>query len=379
MLKIGDTVRAQRTAPVVLDAVTDTATGELITAPMMAQRLADVRVLFIGEQHTDANFHEVQLRTIQALHSAGRRVIIALEMFPWTQPPALEQWSRARLSEQQFLDQSEWYEVWSHHWGYYRDIFQFARDRRLRLVGVNAPRDVIRTVRSKGFEALAAADRARFPATVDLTNSEHRQLFRAYFDPDDALHTKMPPEQLEGLYRAQVGWDAAMGWNAGQALPKPDDPRAIVVVLIGAGHVAYGLGAERQLRSGFSGRTASLIPVMVRDDKREPIKSVSAAYANFIWGVPYSNGASLPVLGVSLMGKLGKEPSKVIQISDNSVAARSGIKVGDVLRTLDGVVIDSTAALQKQTGVYRWGDVARLQLARDGAEMELPVAFRRQD
>lgn len=378
-LRIGDPARASRSAPVVLDALTDTATGELITAAEMARRLTDARVLFIGEQHTDANFHEVQLRAIQALHAAGRKVIIALEMFPWTQPPALDRWRLGKLSEQQFLDQSEWYETWSHHWGYYRDVFEFARDRRLPLIGVNAPRDVIRTIRSKGFEALPAAERARFPSTIDLTNEEHRRLFRAYFDPGDDLHSKMPPEQLEGLYRAQVAWDAAMGWNAGLALPKPDDSKAIVVVLIGAGHVAYGLGAERQLRSGFSGRTASLIPVMVRDAKREPVKSVNAAYANFVWGVPFSSGASLPVLGVSLMGKLGKEPSKVIQVSDQSVAARAGIKVGDILRTLDGVAIDSTAALQKQTGVYRWGDVAQLKLMRDGAEISVPVAFRRLD
>jgi uncharacterized iron-regulated protein len=376
-LAIGDPARASRQAPVVLDAVTDTASGELITAPEMARRLADVRVLFIGEQHTDANFHEVQLRTIQALHAAGRKVIIGLEMFPWTQPPALAAWTKGRLTEQQFLDRSDWYGTWSHHWGYYRDIFYFARDQRLPLVGVNAPREVVRTVRAKGLDALDPASRAHMPPSIDIANDEHRRLFRAYFDPDDQLHSKMPPEQLESLYQAQVTWDAAMGWNAGQSLPVPDDPRAIVVVLIGSGHVAYGLGAERQLRPHFKGRIASLIPVMVKDGKGAAVSKVSAAYANFIWGVPYSDGPSLPVLGVSLMGAIGKEPGKVIQVSQGSVAARAGIQVGDILRSLDGVAITSTGVLQKQTGQYRWGDVAQLTLERNGASQMLPVPFRR--
>ncbi len=378
-LAIGDPARAQRQAPVVLDAVTDTASGELITDAEMARRLADARVLFIGEQHTDASFHEVELRAIQALHAAGRRVIIGLEMFPWTQTPALAAWSRGKLTEQQFLDQSDWYGTWSHHWGYYREIFQFARDKHLPLIGINAPRDVVKTVRSKGLDALDAAARAHMPPSIDITNAEHRQLFRAYFEPDDALHSKMAPEQLESLYQAQVTWDSAMGWNAGQALPKPDDPRAIVVVLIGSGHVAYGLGAERQLQAHFKGRIASLIPVMVKDKDRKPVATVSASYANFIWGVPFSAGPSLPVLGVSLMGKLGKEPSKVIQVSEDSVAAHAGIKVGDILRSLDGVAIDSSASLQKQTGNYRWGDVAQLSIERDGATQTLPLPFRRQD
>ena len=378
-LAIGDPARAQRKAPVALDAVTDTATGELITDAEMARRLVDARVLFIGEQHTDASFHEVELRAIQALHAAGRKVIIGLEMFPWTQPPALAAWSRGKLTEQQFLDQSDWYGTWSHHWGYYREIFQFARDQHLPLIGINAPRDVVKTVRSKGLDGLDAVARAHMPPSIDITNAEHRQLFRAYFDPDDALHSKMPPEQLESLYQAQVTWDSAMGWNAGQALPKPDDPRAIVVVLIGAGHVAYGLGAERQLQAHFKGRIASLIPVMVKDKDRKPVATVTASYANFIWGVPLSAGPSLPVLGVSLMGKLGKEPSKVIQVSEDSVAAHAGIKVGDILRSLDGVAIDSSASLQKQTGNYRWGDVAQLSIERDGASQTLPLPFRRQD
>ncbi len=378
-LAIGDPARAQRQAVVVLDGVTDTANGDVITDTEMARRLAEARVLFIGEQHTDSNFHAVELRAIQALHAAGRKVIIGLEMFPWTQPPALAAWSRGKLTEQQFLDQSGWYETWSHHWGYYRDIFLFARDNRLALVGINAPRDVVKTVRGKGLDGLDPASRARMPPTIDLTNNEHRQLFRAYFEPDDALHSKMPPEQLESLYQAQVTWDSAMGWNAGLALPKPDDPRAIVVVLIGSGHVAYGLGAERQLKAHFKGRIASLIPVMVKGEGGKPAPSVAASYANYIWGVPHNDGPSLPVLGVSLMGKLGKDPSKVIQVSEKSVAARVGLKVGDILRSLDGVPIDSSAALQKQTGVYRWGDVAQLLIERDGASLTLPVPFRRHD
>ena len=378
-LGIGDPARAQRQAQVMLDAITDTANDELITDAEMARRLADARVLFIGEQHTDSNFHAVELRAIQALHAAGRKVIVGLEMFPWTQPPALAAWSRGKLTEQQFLDQSGWYETWSHHWGYYRDIFVFARDQHLPLVGINAPRDIVKTVRSKGLEGLDLAARARMPPTIDLTNIEHRQLFRAYFDPEDALHSKMAPDQLESLYQAQVTWDSAMGWNAAQALPKPEDPRAIVVVLIGSGHVAYGLGAERQLKVHFNGRIASLIPVMVKGEDGKPVATVAASYANYLWGVPYSAGPTLPVLGVSLMGKLGKEPSKVIQVSEKSVAARAGVKVGDILRSLDGVKIDSTTTLQKQTGIYRWGDVAQLTIERDGVTQMLALPFRRQD
>ena len=369
-LRLGDPARRERTVDVVLDGVTDTRTGELIDTVELARRLKDVRVLFVGEEHTNGEFHRVQLRVIEALRAAGRKPIIGLEMFPWDPQPALERWSRGELDERGFLDDSRWYEVWSHHYGHYRAIFEYARDQRLKLVGLNAPREVVRTVRSKGFEALPPEARRRFPPTIDLSSAEHRSLVRAYFDDEDPLHAKMSDEALEGIYRAQVTWDAAMGWQAGQALTVPADSSEIVVVLIGAGHVAYDLGAARQLASGFKGRIASLIPVTVP-------KRISAAYAQFVWGVPRTAQPTLPVLGVSLMGRLGQQPSAVIQVDADSSAAAAGVRVGDILRALDGTLIDGTAALQRKVGEYDWGDAARLDIERAGVRMTLPVVFRR--
>jgi uncharacterized iron-regulated protein len=377
-LAIGDPARRERQAPVLLDGVTDTATNEVIDTTILTQRLRDVRVLFIGETHTDAESHRVQLSVIRALHAAGREVILGLEMFPYTTVEPLEQWIQGKLSESQFLERAKWYETWAHHWNNYREIFLFARHQRLRMVGVNAPREVVRTVRANGLDALDASTRKRMPPSLDTANPEHRQLVRSYFEADDLLHTKMPPEQLEGLYLAQVTWDAAMGWNAGQVLTVPANPREIVVVLIGSGHVAYGLGAERQLAPHFKGRIASLIPVTVHQGPEgNPVASVRASYANYIWGVPWTAQPSWPLLGVSLAGRIGTEPSKVIQVDPGSTAAQAGIKVGDILRVLDGTKIDGTTALQRKTGDYAWGDAAKLTIEREGQSLMFDIVFRR--
>lgn len=376
-LALGDAARRHRQAPVRLDGITDTRTGEVIAAGELARRLADVRVLFIGEEHTNGEFHRAQLRVIEALQAAGRKVIVGLEMFPWTVTVPLERWRRGELTEAQFLESSQWYEYWSHHWNGYRDIFLFARDRKLRMVGINAPREVVRSVRANGLDSLDAATRRRMPPTIDISSADHRALVQSYFDAEDPLHSKMSPEQAEGLYQAQVTWDAAMGWNAGQALSTPADPQEIVVVLIGAGHAAYGLGSQRQLAPHFRGGIASLIPVTVRDESGQPVPTVSAGYADFLWGVPWTAQPTDPVLGVSLMGRAGKDPSKIIQIDAGSTADQAGLKVGDVLRELDGVRIDGTTALQRKTGDYRWGDAATLRYERDGKAHTAEIVFRR--
>ncbi len=54
--------------------------------------------------------------------------------------------------------------------------------------------------------------------------------------------------------QAQATWDAAFGWSAVRAAKASDDPKAIVVVLLGEGHVYYGLGTERQALLWFDGK-----------------------------------------------------------------------------------------------------------------------------
>ena len=68
---------------------------------------------------------------------------------------------------------------------------------------------------------------------------------------------------------------------------------------------------------------------------------------------------------------------KVIQVSDDSVAQRAGIQVGDVLLQLDQRKLDSGVALRKQIAGYDWGDSAELRFERDGEAQTLDLHFRR--
>jgi len=376
-LEIGDSERKGRHAPVVLDGITDTGTGDLLTPGELAERLADTRILFIGEDHTDMDFHRVQVRVLEELHRAGREVMVGLEMYPYTRQESLDEWSEGSLTEEEFVESSGWYESWGYRWDYYRRIFLFARDNGIPMFGVNIPRDHVRTVRTEGFEGLSAEQAAHMPERVDTDSDEHRQLFRAYFEDDDAVHAAISAEQWDGMFRAQCTWDAAMGWNAQMALEQHGGEDAIMVVLIGAGHVTYGLGAERQIEDAFAGRITSLVPVPIRDGDNEPVHQVRASYADFVWGVPPETAPAYPSLGVSLMGAVGSSPTQVIQVSDDSVAQRAGIKVGDVLLQLDRSELDSIVSLSKLIAGYDWGDSAVLRFERDGEIQTLDLHFRR--
>lgn len=372
-LPIGDPARRAREVPLLLDGITDTATGELITPETLARRLAGTGILFLGESHTDQDFHDVQLRVIRALHESGRRVLIGLEMYPYGAQGALDDWLAAPAPS--LAEPAGWYEHWGYHWNYYREIFHYARERGLTLHAINSPRETVKAVRARGFGELTPDEAARFPPRLAEDSEEHRSMYRAFFDPDDVLH--MSPAALDGLYRAQVAWDATMGWNALQALRAQGGPGAIMVVLIGTGHVSYGLGAERQIAPHYEGRIASLIPVPVVDDEGQPIPSVRASFASFTWGVPEETEPLYPAFGVSLMGSLGEEPTRIIQVSPHAVGERAGLKVGDVLLAIDGAPLGSDQALRREMARFRWGDVATVRVRRDGREQDVVVPLRR--
>ena len=71
----------------------------------------------LRENHTNLDFHNVQLRVIQELHRDGREVLIGLEMFPYTRQASLDAWIDGLYTEQGFVELADWYT----YWGYKRN------------------------------------------------------------------------------------------------------------------------------------------------------------------------------------------------------------------------------------------------------------------
>lgn len=377
-LAIGDPARKNREAAIVLDGITDTASGKTLTSGELAARLDDVKVVFIGESHTDLAFHRVQLQIIQELQKRGRDVLIGLEMYPFTEQASLDIWNKGSESEDDFVATSHWYKNWGYHWNYYRDIFLFAKSKGIKMYGVNTPREIVTAVRTKGIENLTPEQAARIPPKIDTANLEHRQLFRAFFAGESSMMHTMSEQMFEGMFAAQCTWDASMGYNAVQALKKFGGPTSVMVVLIGSGHVAYGLGIQRQAALWFDGRMASVIPVAVADQKGKPMTAVQASYADYLWGLPPEDDTAYPSLGLSTRDAQAEYPLAVIDVPKDSVAGLAGFQVGDILQQMDGTPLKDRETLNRLMAGKRWADSAVFTVLRAGQPVALTAYFRRQ-
>lgn len=375
-LALGDPARKDRQAPLLLDGVTDTRTGEVLTPADLPPRVKDVRLLLVGENHTSMEVHRAQLRVLEELKRSGREVLLGLEMFPFTDQKVLDEWNAGKLDEARFLEAARWFKSWGYNWSYYRDIFAFARAASIPVFGVNTPREVITAVRKKGFAGLTAEERALVPDSVDTKSEEHRTLFKASFGPDASMHAMMTGEVFEGMFRAQCTWDATMAANAVKALKERGGKDAVMVVLVGEGHVAYGLGIERQARKMFDGKVASVIPVSVLGEKQKPL-AVRASYADFLWGVLPEEESLFPSLGLSTRDVPGGETLPVIAVEKEGVAAAAGFKPGDEIVSLDGTPVKDRETHARLMSVKRWGDASTYVVKRGAGSLTIRALLRR--
>lgn len=377
-LPVGDPARREREITVQMDTITDTRTGKSLTPVELAAKLDDVRVVFVGESHTDAAYHQVQYQVMRELQKRGRTVLVGLEMFPYTAQPSLDRWNQGGQTEQAFLDDSHWYLNWGYNWAYYREIFLFARDHGIKLHGVNTPREVVASVRKKGFKDLTPEEAAAIPAKIDTASVDHRRVVKALFSDDESgMHT-MSDQVFEGMFSAQCTWDATMGYNAVQALKKSGGAKDIMVVLIGQGHVAYGLGIQRQAATWFEGKMASVIPVHVEDLKGKDTAKVQASFADYLWGLTREEAPIYPSVGMSTRGGRSGLPMTVIDVPKETPAEAAGLKVGDVLVSLDGTALKDLETYQTLMSAKRWTDPVVFVVTREKETLTLTAHLRRQ-
>lgn len=219
------------------------------TLEEMITDLSAVQVVFIGEIHDQASHHSAQLQVIKALSEAGVPVSIALEMFRQDGQADLDRWRDGELEENEFR------EIFDRHWSYwpiYREIFLYARDNRIPLVGLNIPRQLVKQVARSGFNSLSAEQRKDLP----LSYCDVSPRYRAFMSRTLQGHP-LEGTAFENFCEAQILWDASMAVNLESYLL--ENPDRTVVVLAGNGH-AWKHGIPEQLLRRNAYATRILLP-----------------------------------------------------------------------------------------------------------------------
>lgn len=237
-----------------------TSTAGLVDRKTLLARLEASDIVYVGERHDQASHHAVQLEILKSLGDRRPGLQLGLEMIERDRQGVLDDYLAGRLNDAGMR------EFWTKNWGYfelYRPLLEYARSRGIRLVGLNAPKLVMRQIYRGGLASLTSEQRAQLPSRLEPIRdgrylAEMKKAFEEHAPGDAALQAR--------LLEAQMVWNETMADTALRALG--DGP---LLVIAGSGHMIYNAGILESVRHRGPKSQATVLPYPL-DGEELPLK-----------------------------------------------------------------------------------------------------------
>ena len=358
------------------------ADGKVLDSREVFERLSGGRIVLLGEAHTTVAHHRWQHYMLAALHSRYPNMMVGFEMLPRRAQPALDAWSAGRLGEKEFLEQSQWREVWGYDAGLYLPLLHFARLNRLPTLALNIDRALVSRVGQQGWSAIDEAERMGLSNPAPASNAYRESLARLYrykkmmgMNGDAAAAEQEPDldeirrsDAFANFVDAQLTWDRAMAEALADAHRR--DSAAIVVGIIGRGHLEHGYGIPYQLADMGIENVDVLLPLNASDTCNPlPADLAAAVFVVDDDGV----AAARARLGIIIESDEGGV--RVMEVVEDSVAAASGIREGDLIQAAAGFNTRTSAELIEVIQRQAPGTWLPLTLLRGKESLELTAKF----
>jgi len=345
--------------------------GERISFNQLIDSLKTARVIFVGESHDQIEQHQIQLRLLQELSSRGKALAIAMEMFERSQQPILDRWSQGLLTEEAFLKEVKWETTWAMDYLLYKAILDEAKSRRLKVLGLNVSKELVRKVAQHGLEGLAPEDKRSLPE-MDLSDQGHR----AYIKNIYKGHHGGIAKEFEYFYQAQCLRDEGMAQAISDYLESVDGEGKTILVFAGNGHVVFDFGIPKRLfrRTPIPFETIALKEWQKETDEDFTYSGTSSPPANFIW-ITRRNPPEMkrPRIGVVLQKREGADGLEIERVIPESPAEKAGLLPGDRLIVVEGKEITRVKDIHDALARKGWGTDVIFTVLRDGLKKEIKV------
>lgn len=232
----------------------------------LQQRIQTNRVILLGETHTSAEIHRWQLHMMAGIFAIQPKMLVGYEMFPRRVQGVLDEWTAGELEKDEFLEKVEWGKVWGHDSSLYMPLFDFCRQKNVRMLGINCRRDLVTQVGKEGWEAIPEDERDGLTPAKPASQEHKDYLIRitgGHFQKD---------YPIERFARAQQTWDRAFACNIAAALK--EDPTQKIIGIIGRGHLEYGYGTPYQLADLGIDDVLILLPSFSKELEKEKIAGI---------------------------------------------------------------------------------------------------------
>ncbi|RLB82493.1 MAG: hypothetical protein DRH17_05620 [Deltaproteobacteria bacterium] len=357
-----------------IGAIVRTATGEVVSFEELMADLEHVRIVYIGEKHSNEAHHNVQLKILKALYEKDPRLLVGMEMFVNADQHVLDQWRAGKLDQETFLKEVDWENTWKFDFSLYRAVLDFIREASLKLVGLNIPHAIVEKVAREGLDALSDEERKQIAQEIDTSNEEHKAYVKTVFGTHESDEISI----FESFYEAQCVWEDSMAEAISRAL---NNKR--MVVLTGNGHIAYKFGIPDRAFKRTKASFQTVMPVAVGTE-------VDRDMADYFWVTPAKKqadrsrlchrGPKRPLVGIRLKTLDQGKGVLIVGVLPKSPAARAGIKPQDILVAIDGNPVSRLSDIHNAIAGAEGASTTYLfKIDRQGELMELMIQINKTD
>lgn len=218
--------------------------GEPVAYEDVLDDLATVNVVYLGERHTLERHHEFQQRIVADLAKKDVALVLALEQMEVHHQSTLNRYAAGKIDFDELAEQTDWRQRWQNY-EQYRPALEAARKAGAPIIALNARRETISAVfRKGGVEKLDEETRGELPAKMQLDDPAYEKLLGILLN----VHLAATPEWMRPMIEAQIARDEHMAQVLANFLKSPQGKNRTAIVLVGSGHVNYGLGLAARVR-----------------------------------------------------------------------------------------------------------------------------------
>jgi uncharacterized iron-regulated protein len=196
-------------------------------------------VVYVGETHDDVADHRYELNLVRGLVKRKVQFAIGWEMFDKTQQAKLNALAAGAISLKEMLVETDFAKHWGIYSPAYEQILQIAGKAGVPNIALNAPPELPRKI-ARGTP-LTPDEKAMVPTGFVAAQKGYKNFVAMMGD-----HPGMNEADERRFFDAQNTWDQTM---ASRILEfKLRNPKVLLLVLTGRGHVSGGFGIPFYVR-----------------------------------------------------------------------------------------------------------------------------------